>query len=290
VKLEAVCQAMVRAGLVRKSINRHLDRIKRMFRWAGKKGLVGQEVYHKLQCVAGLSEGRTAAKESDPVQPVPDAFVDAVRPFVSRQVKALIDLQLRTAARPGELCIMRGCDLETSGTTWIYRPERHKNQHRGRGREIYLGPRAQRIVKEFLRTDTQAYLFSPWEAREELYRELRAARKFPVQPSQACRRSKAPERVPGQLYTTKSYARAIARACEKAFPAPDHLTEAEILAWKKDHHWHPHQLRHNAATQLRKEHGIELARIVLGHSTAFTTEIYALQDRQAAQEVIAKIG
>jgi integrase len=53
---------------------------------------------------------------------------------------------------------------------------------------------------------------------------------------------------------------------------------------------HPHQLRHNAATNLRKQHGIELARIILGHSTAFTTEIYAEQDRAAAVEVVAKIG
>jgi hypothetical protein len=39
-----------------------------------------------------------------------------------------------------------------------------------------------------------------------------------------------------------------------------------------------------------RRHGIELARIILGHSTAFTTEIYAEQDRTAAVEVIAKIG
>lgn len=30
-------------------------------------------------------------------------------------------------------------------------------------------------------------------------------------------------------------------------------------------HWHPHQLRHNAATALRREHGIEVARVILGH-------------------------
>ena len=55
-------------------------------------------------------------------------------------------------------------------------------------------------------------------------------------------------------------------------------------------HWHPHQLRHNAATNLRREFGIELARIILGHATAFTTEIYAEADRQQAMEVVAKIG
>jgi integrase len=54
--------------------------------------------------------------------------------------------------------------------------------------------------------------------------------------------------------------------------------------------WSPNRLRHNAATRLRKEYGVELARIILGHKTAFTTEIYAEADRAQAIEVIAKIG
>jgi len=49
-------------------------------------------------------------------------------------------------------------------------------------------------------------------------------------------------------------------------------------------------LRHNAATTLRKEYGIELARIILGHASGFTTEIYAEADRRQAIDVVAKIG
>jgi len=94
---------------------------------------------------------------------------------------------------------------------------------------------------------------------------------IPVQPSQICRKKKEPKKLPGDCYTVTSYRRAVARACEKA-SVPK---------------WHPHQLRHNAATNIRKQHGIEIARIILGHSTAFTTEIYA---EQLAVEVIAKIG
>ena len=41
---------------------------------------------------------------------------------------------------------------------------------------------------------------------------------------------------------------------------------------------------------MRKEFGVELARIILGHATAFTTEIYAETDRQQAMEAIGKIG
>lgn len=39
--------------------------------------------------------------------------------------------------------------------------------------------------------------------------------------------------------------------------------------------WHPHPLCHNAAANLRREHGIEVARIVLGHRSSAITEAYA---------------
>jgi integrase len=54
--------------------------------------------------------------------------------------------------------------------------------------------------------------------------------------------------------------------------------------------WHPHQLRHNAATLYRREHGLEIARVLLGHKHAAITEIYAEADRERAIEVVAKIG
>jgi hypothetical protein len=66
--------------------------------------------------------------------------------------------------------------------------------------------------------------------------------------------------------------------------------KVEARAWRRDYSWHPNQLRHNAATNLRKEHGVELARIILGHTTAFTTEIYAEADQAKAIAVMGKIG
>jgi integrase len=54
--------------------------------------------------------------------------------------------------------------------------------------------------------------------------------------------------------------------------------------------WHPHQLRHNAATYLRREFGLEAARIILGHHSSAVTEIYAEKDEQQAVEAIIKVG
>ena len=55
-------------------------------------------------------------------------------------------------------------------------------------------------------------------------------------------------------------------------------------------HDDPHQLRHNAATELRKEFGIEAARIILGHRSAAITEVYAERDEQEAIEAMAQVG
>jgi len=60
--------------------------------------------------------------------------------------------------------------------------------------------------------------------------------------------------------------------------------------WRRQNCWHPHQLRHNAATAFRRKHGLEVARVLLGHKTAAITEIYAEADQQRAVEVMAKMG
>jgi integrase len=100
------------------------------------------------------------------VKPVPEEYVTAILPHVRPQVAAMIQLQLVTGMRSGEVSIMRGCDLNTVGKIWEYRPASHKTQHHGHDKVILLGPRAQNIVKPWLKPDLQAYLFSPRESRD----------------------------------------------------------------------------------------------------------------------------
>ena len=68
------------------------------------------------------------------------------------------------------------------------------------------------------------------------------------------------------------------------------MTNEEFKTWKAPHHWHPHQLRHNAATELRKEFGLEAARIILGHRSTAITEVYAEKDEQQALETMMRVG
>jgi integrase len=245
-----------------------------------------------LQAVAGLRAGRCNVQESEPVKPVPQAYVDAAMPFLTAPVAAMVELQLLSAMRPGEAIRMRGRDLDTTGRIWLYKPARHKTAYRGHERTIYLGPRAQSIVKRFLKADLESPLFSPKDAFEAHLAARRAARKTPMTPSQRARKRKSrPKRAPKDHYTLHSYCRSIKNGIDKANEKAKKEAEAagcEPSAPIPD--WHPHQLRHTAATLLRKDFGLDTARCVLGHRSAAVTEVYAELDHDKAIQVIAKVG
>ncbi len=306
--LKAVRQNMVDQGWCRNHVNKQVGRLKTMFRWAVENELIPPSVYHGLVAVSGLRAGRSEVRESEPVRPVLDGNVDAICRFASRQVWVMIELQRFTGMRPGEVTMMRGCDLDTSGKVWTYIPATHKTAHHGHDRVIYLGPRAQAVVKPFLKRDLLAYLFSPTEAEQERHAQLQQRRRTQVQPSQAKRAARARwragrgqrQRPPSERYTVASYRRAISRACDKTFLHPElskikpaKLTDeqrVQLVRWRKDHRWHPHQLRHNAATRLRKEYGLDAARVILGHKSPAITEVYAEIDSAKAVEIMARVG
>jgi integrase len=178
--LKAVREAMIEADWSRPYVNHQINRIRRAFKWGVENELVPPSVLQALQAVAPLRYGRTEARETEPVRPVPDAYVDAVLPIVAPQVAAMIRLQRLTGMRPGEAVIMRGMDLDTSGKVWVYRPSGHKNKHRGHERLVCLGPQAQEVVKPFLRSILGEYLFRPNEAAEHHRAMRHAARKTPL--------------------------------------------------------------------------------------------------------------
>ena len=162
---------------------------------------------------------------------------------------------------------MRGCDLDTSGRIWEYRPASHKTEHHGIDRVIFIGPKAQAIIKPFLGTKLESFLFSPRQAIEEKRkRERRRERQK--------RRKSRPRKFPGEHYTAQSFTHAIHDACKKA----------EVPCWG------PNRLRHNAATFLRKQYGIEAARVILGHTSTAITEIYAELDQKKAADIMAQVG
>ena len=99
--LKAVRQQMIDDGLTRRVVNGYVGRVKRVFKWAVSNEMIPSSVHHGLAAVEGLRRDRSEARESVPVQPVPEPHVDATRPHVSRQVWAMVELQrLAVRARP----------------------------------------------------------------------------------------------------------------------------------------------------------------------------------------------
>ncbi|QDU70449.1 site-specific integrase [Mucisphaera calidilacus] len=295
VSLKAVRQAMVDEGLSRRVVNGRVNRIRRIFRWGVEDQLVDPLTLQALEAVGSLKKGRCSARELPPVQPVDLAVVQATKQQVCPQIAAMIDLQLITGMRPGEVVLMRTRDVDLTTDHWTYTPESHKTEHHGRRRVIFLGPRAQEVLGPWLRTRQEAYLFSPQEVMATVRARIRkhAGKKAPRR-----KRSSGPPREPREHYTTSSYARAIQRGCDRAFPVPEdqleRLNEQQqadaVRRWRDQHRWSPNQLRHNAATLLRKQFGIEAARVILGHSSATTTEVYAERDLGKAAEVMRDVG
>ena len=187
IALKTVREAIVETGVCRNVANGRTRRIIRLFRWAVEQEKIPASVHHGLVAVSGLKKGRSEARESKPVRPVPEAFVDAVLPHVSPQVAALVELMRLTGMRPGEATAMRTVDLDTSGKVWIYSPSTHKTEHHDKGRQVYIGPAAQAILRPWLRTELTAFLFQPVEAEADRRAKQRHDRKSKVQPSQQAR-------------------------------------------------------------------------------------------------------
>jgi integrase len=271
-KLKAVRQAMIDDGRCRTNINRLIHWVRRVFRWGVENEHVPTNVYGALTAVQSLKEGRSRAVESEAVRPVDETTVNETLPRLSRIVAAMVELQLLTSARPGEITSLRPCDVTFGASgVWTYRPATHKAQHRGKDRRIFIGPKAQQILCPFLKRDSESYCFSPRDAEAERSTKRRQNRKSPMTPSQAAR---AMKRVFRERYTKDTYGRAIRRACEaNGIPR-----------------WTPNQLRHSRATVIRERFGIEAAMVVLGHSDSGTTEIYADRNFEMAASVMMEIG
>jgi integrase len=273
--LKAIRQKMLDSDLCRNQINQRTNRIRRVFRWGVENELVPPLVLEGLRAVAPLKRWRTTARESVKVSPVPDEHVAAVLPFVSRQVAAMIQLQSLAGMRPGEVVLLRPRDVDRSSQVWVYRPERHKTEYRGHEREVFFGPQAQVVLLPWLLRDSDAYCFSPEEAEADRNSLRRDNRQTPMTPSQAKRRPKTkPKRAKRDRYDRDSYRRAIDYAIAKA-GVP---------------HWHPHQLRHNCATRLRRDFGLDVAQVVLGQKCAQITEVYAEVDRTKAVAAMERVG
>lgn len=314
IALAACRDELNRRGYCRTKVNQHLGRIRRIWKWGVAKQLVKVEAWQALTAVEGLRIGE--GKEMPKVRKVQFEAAIALEGHVVPEVWTMIQLQLVTAMRPGEVVQMRTCDISMCddlvpkshrNKLWVYRPATHKTEHHGKERVILIGPQAQDVLRKWLRPDEpEGYLFSPALAvassrRQRTEQATTLNTKF--------RRKSHPKRAPRKFYDTHAYATAIERGCELAYGMPAELRldkrakrflqmsaeeienrRLEARKWRQKYCWNPNQLRHTAATWIRSNFNAEVARIILGHAHLNTTEIYAEEDMAKATAAMVSVG
>jgi integrase len=163
----------------------------------------------------------------------------------------------------------------TRDDLWVFRYKRHKTRRLGHVRQVFLTGEAIDLLTPHLEAalaDGTGWLFSPRRETARRLAAMRERRRSKVQPSQRDRSKESPKKQPGERYRVDSYCHAVYRACDKAGVG----------------RWHPHQLRHAAATEYERLYGWETARVLLGHHSLDATRIYV--DRDYERAVRALLG
>jgi integrase len=273
--LKELRQQWIDRGLRRAFINKKVKRAIRIWGWGVENELVSPDVWNSLRAVASLRSGRSAAKESDPVEGVSDRDVLVTLPHLPRPVRAIIELLHLTGARPGEIRVLRTCDIVRTEHPWQYNLSHHKNSHRGKKRVVFFGPKARAALEPFLNDDNpSAFLFSPRQTVSTMKESSKSTGRTDAQRERAAsnkRRAAGRERKektgrtkprssrrPGEAYTRNSLSNAVRRACLKhGIPV-----------------WNPKQLRHACRTRLDELAG-------RGASAAAIGDAYASPEAQA---------
>lgn len=291
-QFEAVRKSLVADGNGRTYINESMFRLVRIFKWSASRGLIPAMVPQALSMIEPLKCGRTEAPEPTPVRPVDPDIVEQTLPFLSRVVADMVQTQFLTSCRPGEVCRITPGMIDRSGDVWEINLKEHKTAHRGKSRTLYVGPRAQKILASYLLRPDDQHCFRPVDSERQRRIVQHSERKTPIGygNSPGTNRKRKPRWSPGESYNSNTYRKAVQRACDKAFPPPDDLPDEQVREWNREHRWSPNQLRHTAGTLIRRTEGIEAARLLLGHSDAQVTTIYAEADRQKAIDAALRVG
>ena len=245
--LKAVRERLIDLGWSRKYINKQIGRVVRMIKWGVSEELVPPTIHQAVAAVSGLRKGRTRAPEHPPVQPVSDAHIELTLIHLPSVVADMVRLQRLSGARPGEIVRLRPIDVDQSTSVWAYRPNSHKTEHQDRNRVVFFGPKSQDVLASYLERPISVCCFSPREAEKRRRQEAHLRRVTPMnQGNTPGSKPKSTKRRPADRYTTDSYRRAIHRVCER-------------IGIPK---WSPNQIRHTAATEIRKKYGLEAAQTV----------------------------
>lgn len=258
-------KSLIASKYARTTVNKYVGYVKRMITWSTDERVTSPQLKAEIMALSPLKPHRSQAKEPEQVRAVPDADVDATCKLLPPSLADMVRVHRLCGARPDEICSLSWDCVDRSGKLWTYRPKNHKNKFRNKPRVIVFGPRAQKILQKYADADEKAgvrlpYVFSPQRAVAE--------------------RWQGGGRLVGVRWTTDAYCRAITRAAEAAGVG----------------HWHPNQLRHTCATEIRRKIGTAAASAVLGHTLGLRiTDRYSFEAAEdelvkAASPAMARMG
>lgn len=243
-------------------VNRTIKEIVAMFAWGVSEEIIDPDRLVALRCVKSIRAGETLARESQPVQPVPDAQVERILPHLPAVMADLVRFARLTAVRPSEACRLRLADVDFAddlpAPKWTL--GKHKTANKGKVREIAIGPQARRLLERWAAGKSPT---DPVFSTGDLGR---------VKTAGTIRKRK--RRTKRTAFTSTDVRKDIAAAC-KAAGLPN---------------WTPYQLRHAGITEARRTCGLEGAQAHAGHASAKMTEHYARLSFDDAARVALKIG
>ncbi len=268
----------------RSSINQVINQVYRIWQWGIGREITTEGQRQRLKEVCPLRSGRSAAKDRPKRAPVTEAEFEEVAKHLTTVVADMLRLIWLTAMRPSEVCRMRPFDIvQDDPECWLYVPGRdagpvgdHKTAYRQRLRVIPLAAKAQAILRARIEDpDSKIPVFTPADAIQEMRERRFAQRQTPMdQGNRAGTNRRAhPMIKPGVSYNVNSLYHAVQRACKRA--------RVERFA--------PYDLRRTAATRVRAALGKEDAKILLGHVSTDTTEIYLLEEVQEGIKLAKRV-
>jgi integrase len=234
----------------RTTVNNHVKRVRRFFRWCQSRELLPPGFVQELETVEPLKRGRTPARETAPVQPVPrwvwERTLDWLDKKAHQPVRTMIQVQFWCGMRPIEVCSMRPCDIDRTHEVWLYRPVEHKTAHWGKTLIKAIPPPAQTLLEPLLDGPADRPLFMTIRNRQ---------------------------------HTALTYGKAIRTAVRDANEKGVRIP-----------HWSPNQLRHAILTEIRDRLGLKEAQRWAGHSDSATTLIYAWTATAELREIAASLA
>ena len=241
-------------GYAPSTVNRCLAAAKEVYRWAAENDLVPGAVWHALLAVKPVETRSRRVPPADPVT------VEKCLAGSHATLRAALRVQYLAAMRPGEVLGLTPADVSLAGQL----PDGTSFA----GVWVYVVAPA---FNKLHHRGIPRYVFIGPRGQDVLRPFLDG------RPGERAAFSPADFSSGGERYSTQSYRHAVRHVCERLELPP----------------WHPNQLRHLKATEIRRDYGAlgaEAARVVLGHQLPGVTSVYAEPDYALAARVMAECG